>query len=80
VANKQSKWHENVPGEFYVDDQCIACEACIVEAPRFFSMNKSEGHAYVILQPRLEKDIQECLDALNLCPVEAIGRDGDGDE
>ena len=77
MAQKNSKWPENIPGKFYVDDQCIACDACVVEAPRFFSMNKTEGHAFVKTQPKSESDLKECLEALNSCPVEAIGNDGD---
>jgi ferredoxin len=76
VANKKAKWSENVNGQFYVDDQCIACDACVVEAPGFFTMNDIDGHAYVKLQPRTAKEKEECLIALEACPVEAIGSDG----
>jgi ferredoxin len=77
VADKKSKWSENASGKFYVDDQCIACDACVIEAPGFFVMNDKDGHAFVKLQPKTEKDISECLSALEACPVEAIGSDGD---
>ncbi|MGZ3809094.1 MAG: ferredoxin [Bacteriovorax sp.] len=77
MADKKSKWSENAEGQFYVDDQCIACDACVVEAPNFFVMNDTDGHAYVKLQPKTPKDIAECLSALEACPVEAIGSDGD---
>ena len=77
MADKKSKWNLNTAGQFYVDDQCIACDACVVEAPGFFTMNDVDGHAYVKLQPKSVKDIQECLSALEACPVEAIGSDGD---
>jgi ferredoxin len=77
VADKKSKWSENAQGMFYVDDQCIACDACVIEAPGFFVMNDIEGHAYVKLQPKTQKDIDECKSALEACPVEAIGSDGD---
>lgn len=76
MPNKNAKWSENTLGKFYVDNQCIACDACVVEAPRFFMMNKTEGHAYVKVQPKSPKEIEECNEALNLCPVEAIGNDG----
>jgi ferredoxin len=76
VADQKSKWDENAGGQFYVDDQCIACDACVVEAPLFFVMNDVDGHAYVKLQPKNEKEIAECLSALEACPVEAIGSDG----
>lgn len=77
MASRKSKWPENQAGKFYVDDQCIACDACVVEAPRFFAMNDKDGHAFVKAQPRTENDLKECLEALNSCPVEAIGNDGD---
>ena len=77
MADKDCKYDENVPGKFYVDDQCIACDACTVEAPRFFEMNDEDGHAYVKLQPTSDKDLEECMNALEACPVEAIGDDGE---
>ena len=66
----------NVPGAYYVDEQCIACDACTLEAPRFFLMNDTDGHAYVSLQPKTDQEIEECENALAACPVEAIGNDG----
>tara|TARA_Y100000296_G_C5120806_1_gene230309 strand:- start:678 stop:914 length:237 start_codon:yes stop_codon:yes gene_type:complete len=77
VADKEAKFDQNVEGKFYVDDQCIACDACVVEAPKFFEMNDDEGHAFVKLQPSTEYDLKLCLNALEACPVEAIGEDGE---
>lgn len=77
MADKKSKWDLNLPGKFYVDDQCIACDACVMEAPNFFTMNDDDGHAYVKLQPKTPAEIEECLSAMEACPVEAIGSDGD---
>lgn len=79
MADKKAKWNQNAVGRFYVDDQCIACDACVVEAPTFFVMNDIEGHAYVRLQPKTSKEIEECLNAIIVCPVEAIGSDGGED-
>ena len=76
MADKKSKWNDNVLGKFYVDDQCIACDACVIEAPKFFKMNEDEGHAFVFFQPNNEKEIENCLAALEGCPVDAIGSDG----
>lgn len=77
MANIKAKWDLNTKGKFYVDDQCIACDACVVEAPRFFAMNDTDGHAYVKLQPKNQNELQECISALDGCPVEAIGQDGE---
>jgi ferredoxin len=77
MADKSSKVNENAPGKFYVDDQCIACLACIIEAKRFFQMNDDDTHAFVKLQPKTKEEIAECMEALQSCPVEAIGSDGE---
>jgi ferredoxin len=76
MADKTKKFSQNIEGKYYVDDQCIACDACVVEAPKFFAMNDQEGHAYVKLQPLSEADLKDCENALAGCPVEAIGNDG----
>lgn len=77
MADKSAKWDQNTDGKFYVDDQCIACDACCVEAPGFFSMNDDEGYAYVEKQPEGSSDLEDCENALQACPVGAIGDDGD---
>ena len=77
MAEWKKKWPENLSGPFYVDDQCIACDACVKEAPNFFVMNMDEGHAYVKKQPKNPEEIKNCLEALKSCPVDAIGSDGE---
>ena len=76
MANKNAKFKQNIDGKYYVDDSCIACDACCVEAPKFFAMNDDEGHAYVKLQPITPDDLTDAENALAACPVEAIGNDG----
>lgn len=77
MADKTAKQEQNVPGKYYVDDQCIACDVCCLEAPKSFLMNDEEGHAYVNKQPENEEEKQECESALEQCPVGAIGNDGE---
>lgn len=76
MADKENKWSQNIDGKYYVDDQCIACDACVMEAPDFFEMNDDDGHAYVKKQPSNPQEEEDCENALAACPVEAIGRDG----
>ncbi len=76
MADKEAKWEQNAQGKYYVDDQCIACDACVMEAPNFFAMNDEDGHAFVSKQPQSEKELEECENALAACPVEAIGNNG----
>ena len=77
MAQKSAKFADNASGKYYVDDQCIACDACVVEAPKFFVMNDNDGHAYVKLQPTTPEDIKDCENAMAACPVESIGNDGE---
>lgn len=76
MADHKHRYTQNLPGRYYVDDQCIACDACCIEAPRFFAMNDMDGHAFVQLQPTTPEEVQEAENALAACPVEAIGNDG----
>jgi len=77
MADKANKYPENVAGKFYCDTQCIACDACCTTAPNHFKMNEEEGHAYVYNQPTTPEEEALCKEAMEGCPVEAIGNDGD---
>lgn len=76
MAQKSKKFSDNADGKYYVDDQCIACDACVAEAPDFFVMNEEDGHAYLKKQPQTKEEIAQCDNAIAACPVEAIGNDG----
>lgn len=76
MASKEDKVPENVPGKFYVDDQCIGCDMCRSLAPDFFEMN-SDGNSYIKQQPQSQSDIDLCTEAMESCPVQAIGDDGE---
>mgnify|MGYP001169332931 FL=1 len=74
MADWDFKNSDNVLGLFFVDDQCIACDACVNEAPDFFRMNDIHGHAFVHNQPTKDEEISLCESAMEICPVEAIGK------
>jgi ferredoxin len=76
MADKSKKFDDNLPGRFYVDKECIMCDACILAAPDHFKMNEDDGHAYVVKQPSSEVEEAQCKEAMEGCPVEAIGNDG----
>jgi ferredoxin len=76
MSDKANKYNENANGKFYVDNQCIACDACCTSAPSNFKMNDEEGHAFVGKQPATPEEEAQCKEALEGCPVEAIGNDG----
>ena len=74
MASKEDKVAENVPGRFYVDDQCIDCDMCRSLAPKFFAANDNGG-SYIQKQPESEEEIELCREAMEGCPVDAIGDD-----
>lgn len=76
MADKNDRFVENKPGKFYVDRSCIACDACVIAAPDHFSMHEDDGHAFVQHQPNSEDEVAACKEAMEGCPVEAIGEDG----
>lgn len=77
MANKNSRYSSNILGKYYVDKSCIACDACTGIATEFFKMNDDEGHAYVSKQPITKEEQDLCEEALEACPVLAIGNDGE---
>lgn len=74
MANKKMKFSDNVPGPYYVDVKCIACHLCVQIAPKNFKMKS--GYAYVYKQPENDVEKKLCDDAVLVCPVDAIGNDG----
>ena len=60
MADKQNRLAENVQGKFYVDDQCIDCDACRETAPDFFKRNDERGYSVVYKQPTTEEDKALC--------------------
>ncbi|MDR1591170.1 MAG: ferredoxin [Puniceicoccales bacterium] len=75
MASPEDRVEENVPGKFYVDDQCIDCDMCRNLAPDFFGTTP-EGNSFVKKQPITPEEIALCREAMEGCPVEAIGDDG----
>jgi ferredoxin len=77
MANKANKSPGNVAGSFYVDEQCIDCDLCRELAPDFFARNHDSGYSIIVRQPSTPQEEDLCKEAMESCPVEAIGNDGE---
>jgi ferredoxin len=77
VPDKNLKQLLNVSGPYYVDQACIDCDLCRVTAPDNFKANEDAGYSYVFKQPASELEHELCRQAMEECPVEAIGCDGE---
>jgi len=73
MADVTQKYSENAPGAYFVDNTCIACDACVLAASENFKMNEDDGHAYLSKQPDSLLEEERCKEAMAGCPVEAIG-------
>ena len=71
MAQIERRLPENIPGEFYVDDSCIDCDACRQIAPATF--RDHGGQSSVYRQPRNPAELRLALMALVTCPTASIG-------
>jgi len=71
MANIQKRLPENVPGDFFVDNTCIDCDACRQIAPETF---RDHGdYSVVYQQPQSSDQLQLALMSLVACPTGSIG-------
>lgn len=77
MAELKDRLPDNVSGKFFVDRQCIDCDVCRDTAPENFARNDENAYSYVRKQPADQREFEKCIEALDACPVEAIGDDGE---
>ena len=73
MADRTRSYADNFPGPFYVDDSCIDCDMCLATAPRNFQRNPGRRYSYIAKQPENEQEWALCVQAMEECPVSAIG-------
>ncbi len=85
MADWKNRWEDNIGGTetiagktygFYVDKECILCSVCSDAAPNNFRMSDAEDHDICFKQPENDEEVGNCKEAMENCPVEAIGYDG----
>lgn len=75
MADHTKRLPANVPGPWYVDDNCIDCDLCRETAPTVFRRDDDNGNSVVFHQPETEEELRQAEEAKSGCPVEAIGSD-----
>lgn len=85
VADWKNRWEDNTGGTnvigakkvgFFVDKECILCSVCSDAAPANFRMSDAEDHDICFKQPENDEELSQCNEAMENCPVEAIGDNG----
>lgn len=81
MPDRKDTYQKNAAGRYYVDRSCIGCTLCAGIAPQNFSTDRSEDlsceHDFVKKQPENKEEEAACQEAEHMCPVGAIGSDGD---
>jgi ferredoxin len=77
MADPRDRVAGSVAGKYYVDTQCIDCDVCRVTAPANFLRDEDLGFSFVSRQPANADEEAQCQEAMDCCPVEAIGEDGE---
>ncbi len=68
----------NAKGKYYVDtDGCYCCAVCVETALNNFKIINKELVSYVFKQPETIEEENQCREALNSCPHEAILDNGE---
>ena len=75
MTNTRSIYSDNVPGAWYVNDECICCGLCGEVTPAVFEASEDYDHHRVHHQPSTPEEHRGAEDARDRCPVEAIGND-----
>lgn len=77
MPDLNAKQPQNVTGRYYVDKSCIDCDVCRDIAEANFTRFEDGGYSIVYKQPETPEEESLCQEALECCPVEAIGNDGE---
>jgi ferredoxin len=72
-ADQSRRRPENVPGCFFIDEECISCGACWRLAPTFIFSHPVHTFAFFSRQPVTDRETRVAEEALLICPVGAIG-------
>ena len=75
MSDQPTKRPQNVPGKFYVTEDCLACEACQQVAPNNFRYAE-DGLSFVFNQPGSLEEEKQCEEAVANCPLAAVKSDG----
>lgn len=69
-----AKLPNNVPGEFYVSEDCDGCAYCGMVAPENFEFDKPTNTYFIARQPHSLEEAELVREAMEDCPVDAIHR------
>ncbi len=78
-ANIKVRHPLNVPGKYFVDEECTDCSLCQDLQPLVFKRDNEYGYSYVYRQPVTPEENALSRQLVVECPMDAIGETGDQD-
>ncbi len=72
MEESAEKLPNNVPGEYYVSDECDGCAYCGMVAPENFEFDKPTNTYFIARQPQSMEETEMVREAMEDCPVDAI--------
>ena len=78
MANFYDRYPLNVPGRYYIDNQCTDCDLGRETAPNNVKRDDRTGISYIFKQPETEDEIRLLEEGgVQGCPTDAVGNNGD---
>ncbi|MGJ8674299.1 ferredoxin [Rubritalea sp.] len=75
--NFSHRYPLNVPGKFYINDQCTDCDLCRECAPHNITRDDRYGQSYVYKQPTTKQEYDAVMEGVQGCPTNGVLDDGD---
>ena len=79
MPDRSDRVATNIAGKFYVDTSCIDCDLCRTIAPEVFRRDDEARLSIVYQQPTTPDEVTRAGEAIDSCPVNAIGDDGEAE-
>ena len=73
MAVPETRVPQNANGKYFVDASCIDCDTCRCISSIHFRRSPEAGYSYVCKQPASAAEIELVEEAIQCCPVGAIG-------
>ena len=73
MARQAARHPAGAPGDWFVDDRCIDCDAARHVAPGLVARHPDDGNSYFVRQPETPEEIEMAWRAVLVCPTRSVG-------
>ncbi|MEQ8719053.1 MAG: MBL fold metallo-hydrolase [Acidimicrobiales bacterium] len=73
MARIDDRHPDTAPGDWFVDDRCIDCDAARHVAPGLVGRNPADGNSVFLRQPETPAEMEMAWRAVQVCPTRSVG-------